>query len=131
MIARRLGRKIDSSQELLLQWRREPHRKIVERRREGIVTPLTYYRGRDLGQVLTFLTNPVFLLINPAYECEDEGEESKLIDVASGDLFVRLKYFNGDKTTDKDAVKATHHVITVHDSEEQFNTLQILGNLEG
>ena len=126
MTSRRLGRKIDSSQELLLQWRREPQRKIVERRREGIVTPLTYYRGRDLGQVLTFLTNPVFLLINPAFD-----EDEKLIDVASGDLLVRLKYFNGDDTTDKDAVKATHHVITVHDSEEQFNTLQILGNLEG
>lgn len=139
MTRRRLGRKLKVAQknELLFHWRRKPSGLsasqrsdfcdgIVERRRKGLVTPLTYYRGRDLGQIITFMTNPVFVLID--HFRDSDGDK---IDIASGDLLVRLKYFDGDETTDRAAMKAKHHVITVHSFEEQFNGLQILGNLEG
>ena len=85
---RRLGRKMKEALDPMLQWRREAAGETVIAKREGIVTPLSFQRGRDLpAGHITFLTNPTFIIINPS--TEDDGTP---LDVAQGDLFVRLKY---------------------------------------
>lgn len=159
MVARRLGRKTRTAEEPLLQWRRQGRdadgNKIYEHIVEiycAILTPLSFQRGRDTsaGNV-TFLTNPAFILINPATD-----RDGRPIDVAQGDLFARLRYLEPpykvkeDGTKEKHdykkpyteleperqddlkdiAFRATHHTLTVHSFETQFNGIRLLGELQ-
>lgn len=154
---RRLGRKLQTAEEALIHWRRrgdlDDCEQVTEIRR-GIVTPLSFQRGRDLptGNV-TFLKNPAFIIINPSNEPDPENEgQRRPLDIRQGDLFTRLKYHekpynNASEKRDykipfqqleperqdelKDiALTAIHQVITVHSYEEQFNSVRILGDLQ-
>ena len=165
MTARRLGRKIRTAEEPLLQWRRqglsEPDEETGRQERigehiiniyEGIVTPLSFQRGRDTATGnITFLTNPTFILINPS-----DDMDGYPIDIAQGDLFVRLKYHESPYKTQEDGTKekhdyqtpfnnlsderqdelkhiafnAVHHILEVHSFETQFNGMRLLGELQ-
>ena len=122
--APRLGREMKSTLEPLFQWRRGSDETY---RRVGLLTPAAHHQGRLLSSVaLTTLQNPAFLLFTPA--TEDDGT---VLDIKSGDLFVRLQYLNGDDTTDEAAMEARHQVLTVHGSpENKLNSLRVLGELE-
>ena len=140
---RRLGRKMKEALDPMLQWRRESGGETVIAKRQGIVTPLSFQRGRDIpAGNITFLTNPTFIIINPS--TEDDGTP---LNVAQGDLFVRLKYHETqpamDAATPFDdlpgarqkelkslAINAIHQILTVHSFETQFNSLRILGELQ-
>ena len=127
-VTRRVGRALKANaKEDLLQWRREGFDNCEEviATRKGIVTPLSFRRGRGLPEHITLLTNPTFILINPARDMNDN-----LLDIAQGDLFVRLRYYQGLETTEADAFNAVHHVLTVHSFEEHFNGLRVLGDLQ-
>ena len=90
----------------------------------GIVTPHSFQQGRELpAGHITILTNPTFIVINPG--TETNGEQ---IDVAQGDLFVRLKYHPSE--IEQDPFDVIHHIITVASFETQFTTMRILGELE-
>lgn len=130
MSRRRLGRKLQSSQEQLFHWRRKPVEEVVARR-EGIVVPFSQNRRHDFSRDVSFLTNPCYALINPARD--DDGN---FIDIASGDLLVRLKYYassddpKGENIRDVVLMSYTHHILTVHSFEEQLNVMRVLCNLE-
>ena len=127
----------------MLQWRREAAGETIIAKREGIVTPLSFQRGRDLpAGHITFLSNPTFIIINPSTE-----PDGTPLNVAQGDLFVRLKYHETqpapDAATPFDelpqarqtelkslAFNAIHQILTVHSFETQFNSLRILGELQ-
>lgn len=146
MIARRLGRKMRTAEEPLLQWRRQGSNNAAEviELYEGIVTPLAFQRGQDspTGNI-TFLQNPAFILINPSAD-----EDDIPLDIVQGDTFVRLKYheppanynhcqhfteLEPDRQAELKAIAldAIHQTITVHSFETQFDGIRILGDLQG
>ena len=143
-MGRRLGRVLKNAEEPLLQWRRKMDCPTIISLRKAIVTPLSFQQGRELpAGHITILTNPTFILITPGTEADGQP-----IDIAQGDLFVRLKYHTTPGYDKKDntpydqlseekqkvleqvGFDAIHNIITVDSFETQIRTLRILGELQ-
>ena len=123
-MGRRLGRVLKNAEEPLLHWRRENDCPTIIAQRMAIVTPLSFQQGRELpAGHITILTNPTFILITPGTEADGQA-----IDIAQGDLFVRLKYH--PPGTAEAPFDIIHNIITVDSFETQIRTLRILGELQ-
>ena len=125
--AARLGRMVKIGLEPLFQWRRSPSEQVIAVR-QGIIEPVSRYLGTNLRSTvpLTMLENPAYILFTPNTEADGQR-----LDIVKGDMFVRLKYYDGEDTDAETAIEACRHVFTVHSYESEFNhTFRVLGELE-
>lgn len=131
--ARRRSRNLKVSLEPLFQFRYELTADEIAdgaeyHRHEGVVRPASHLLGRTTGIGLT-INNPAYLNITPAFQADGTP-----LDIIRGDLFIRLKYINGEDTTDQEAIdfatdtraKYSLQVVTFEIAD---NIFRILGDL--
>ena len=121
--ARRRSRNLKVALEPLFQFRDRE----TTFRREGIVKPAVHLLAK-LSDGVSTLTNPAYLQITPAFENEEP------LDIKESDLFLRLKYLDGEDTTDDDAIAhatrtRVHHSLEVHSFEIRYQMFRIIGDL--